>query len=361
VASLLATLLAAASVGNTGPLQWSHAKPSGLPFARSHRFSGMTFTGPWASYTTADTFFPSWGADGRLYSPFMDGTCNGVRAFGAEGPYTELGAAVISGSDPRRLTLRCSSRVDTHPGWDGRYASASLVRGRAWYYGSYLLDRAPATGAPECGNYCRMGPFVGFDVSTDGGASWRRTRHTAADPLFRALGALHAVDLGRDGGSRRDAYLVGHGGPRANWLAGDDLYLVRFRPSPGTVDDRRSYVVRRLLHAPGHLGSASITYDAPLRTYLLWVTTPEHRPDTSGPLDTMLLESRHLRGPWRLVQYLRGFGPQAYFATTPSRFISRDGRTLWLSYSANYQPGSPPGDPPGSAYAWVLRELRLNR
>jgi hypothetical protein len=134
---------------------------------------------------------------------------------------------------------------------------------------------------------------------------------------------------------------------------------VRLRPSQRTVDDRGSYAVRRLLHAPGWLGSPSITYDAPLQTYLMWITRPQRPPDTTGPLDTMLLESRRISGPWRLVQYLKGFGPQAYFATTPSRFISRDGRTLWLSYSANYQPGLPPGDPPGSSYAWVLRKLRL--
>jgi hypothetical protein len=262
-----------------------------------------------------------------------------------------------------------------------------LVRGRSWYYGSYLLDRAPAAGAPECGNYCRLGPFVGFDVSRDGGRTWRRTRHTASRPLFPAaaddgvrLGALHAVDLGRDAPARRGrfSYLVGHGGNGANWLAGGDVYLARFRPSPSTVDDARSYtffagrhrgkarwvhqqaLMHPLLHAPGHLGSAAITYDAPLRTYLLWITTPTRPPDTSGPLDTMLLESQAVTGPWRLVEYLRAFGPQAYFANVPSRFISRDGRRMWLSYSANYQPGLPAGDPPGSRYAWVLREMRLD-
>jgi hypothetical protein len=59
------------------------------------------------------------------------------------------------------------------------------------------------------------------------------------------------------------------------------------------------------------------------------------------------------------------FGPQAYFVNIPSRFISPDGKTLWLCYSANftndtsynttYEP-----DPVGSAYAMCLQEIRLD-
>ena len=57
---------------------------------------------------------------------------------------------------------------------------------------------------------------------------------------------------------------------------------------------------------------------------------------TVGPMDTYVLESLSLTGPWKLVTYMPSFGPQAYFVNLPSKFISSDGRTGWLCYSANY-------------------------
>ena len=36
---------------------------------------------------------------------------------------------------------------------------------------------------------------------------------------------------------------------------------------------------------------------------------------------------------------MKDFGEQAYFVNFPSKFISSDGRTLWLCYSANFAPG----------------------
>lgn len=65
--------------------------------------------------------------------------------------------------------------------------------------------------------------------------------------------------------------------------------------------------------------------------------------------------------PWRLVHYLRHFGKQAYFVNIPSRFISADGRTAWLCYSANFNHRRDPTfvDPPGSRYAMCLQEIQL--
>jgi hypothetical protein len=61
------------------------------------------------------------------------------------------------------------------------------------------------------------------------------------------------------------------------------------------------------------------------------------------------------------VQYLRHFGKMAYFVNIPSKFISADGRTLWLCYSANwrYQGKKEWINPPGSQYSMCLQELKL--
>jgi hypothetical protein len=64
-----------------------------------------------------------------------------------------------------------------------------------------------------------------------------------------------------------------------------------------------------------------------------------------------------------MVAYLKDFGEQGYFVNFPSKFISADGRTLWLSYSANFTNGylntrfKP--SPDGSRYAMCLQEVRL--
>ena len=57
------------------------------------------------------------------------------------------------------------------------------------------------------------------------------------------------------------------------------------------------------------------------------------------------------------------FGQQAYFVNIPSKFISADGRTLWLCYSANFAAGWGKADiqsrPEGSKYALCLQEVKL--
>ena len=57
------------------------------------------------------------------------------------------------------------------------------------------------------------------------------------------------------------------------------------------------------------------------------------------------------------------FGRQGYFLCFPSKFISADGRTAWLSYSANFHKSyfgnRTAAEPLGSRYAWTLQEVKL--
>jgi hypothetical protein len=401
VVAFAAAAPAPAPAADSGPQRWPDAVPAGSPFEESAKFSGTTFTGRHTRYTVSDTYYPSWAADGKLYTGFMDGACNQAFSYGGgfgNSPYdnlTGMGTAVISGDDPLSLSFQCGMLVEDRTGYDGRYHSATLFKDGVWYYGSYLLDHAPQPGAKPCNNYCTLGPFVGWNISRDGGLSF--TKAPAAKPLFGEttddgrrvkLGALHVVDFGQEMEHSPDGklYLVGHGASsptsQNTWVNGDEVYLVRTTPSPETINDARSYEyfagrdaegraiwsrrfedIRPLLSWPGRLGSATITYDAPLKTYLMWVTTPTDGVNTTGRYDSMLLEADAIGGPWRMVHYLPRFGPQAYFLTSPSKFISDDGRKLWVTYSANYNnTEDPPGteDPAGSGYAWVLRELTLD-
>jgi hypothetical protein len=83
------------------------------------------------------------------------------------------------------------------------------------------------------------------------------------------------------------------------------------------------------------MGCANITYDAPLKKYLMCVTDGRI---TVSYFNTYILESDRVTGPWKLVSYFADFGEQGYFVNIPSKFISADGRTLWLCYSANFSP-----------------------
>ena len=98
-----------------------------------------------------------------------------------------------------------------------------------------------------------------------------------------------------------------------------------------------------------------MSYVAPLKKYLMFCTDGWPTIET---FDTFVLKSDNVTGPWRLVSYMEKFGEQAYFVNLPTKFISPDGRTAWLSYSANF---TDMGfgthwieNPPGSNYSWCL-------
>ena len=81
------------------------------------------------------------------------------------------------------------------------------------------------------------------------------------------------------------------------------------------------------------MGCVTMTYNAPLKKYLMCVTDGM---TTGCRFNTYILESDKITGPFKMVQYLRHFGEQGYFVNFPSKFISADGKTLWLSYSGNF-------------------------
>ncbi len=80
-------------------------------------------------------------------------------------------------------------------------------------------------------------------------------------------------------------------------------------------------------------------------------------------MNSYILEADQLTGPWRLVVYMKDFGEQGYFLNLPSKFISPDGKTLWLCYSTNFAPNwngmALKVNPPGGRYGLCLFELKL--
>jgi hypothetical protein len=397
--------------------RWPSSAPPDCPFEPSQAIRGLAFTGRHAEYTNADTWYLSWAEDDDCYSPWTDGNvhipiegpnwwlthtaeCSSDRRNTAnadrEGK-SGTGQAKVVGSDPLNLRIEPLGINYAAPGpYDGRYPCGSLVYNGVWYYGTYCLDESGRTD--EAGrklNWDILGPFVGFRISHDYGKTWLDTPNTPDRPIFGEtgknggkvkIGAPHFVDFGKNLRHSPDgkAYLVGHGGARPDatvaWIKGDQAYLARVLPSPETMNNGSAYEffgghdeqgvpiwvqdfahIQPLIEWNGRVGHTTMTYIAPLKKYLLCVTDGG---TTISTFDTYILESDHVTGPWKLVTFLERFGQQGYFVNSPSKFISADGKTLWLCFSANftnhYLGTDWESNPPGSRYALCLQEVVLD-
>jgi len=179
------------------------------------------------------------------------------------------------------------------------------------------------------------------------------------------------------------AFAEADGQPFANgnlsWVSADQVYLARVSPSPETINDLSAYEffaghnadgeaiwtddfekIQPLIEWNNHMGCVTATWVPGINRYLMCVTDGW---PTVAKMTSYILEADHITGPWRMVAYLKDFGEQAYFLNFPSKFISEDGRTLWLAYSANFSPGWNGVDlkinPPGGRYGLSLHELKL--
>jgi hypothetical protein len=397
------------------PFRWPSKTPEGCPFAPSDQFAGVEFTGRYRNYSNADTWYPTWAEDGNLYSPWTDGylldngdkyvhfvrdgefakpedpkfprdcyPCNSVNNEGAGRPKAATAQAKIVGDDPLNLrVVNLPPRIEADPApYIGRYPCGSLCHNGVWYFGTYSIW-GPAG----------LGPFVGFRHSKDYGTTWVETPCTPTQPLFGEnpakapvkIGAPHFVDFGKNMQHSPDgkAYLVAHGSTRRQapneWQMGDQVFLLRVTPSPATINDPKAYEffagysaggqaqwtrdfeqIKALLTWEGRLGIVTVSYVAPLKKHLMFISRGMSY-ESDAPHDTMILEADDVAGPWKLVEYLAAFGPNAYFVNLPTKFSSLDGRTGWLCYSScwNSKWEFRPGNPPGSHYSMSLHEIRL--
>jgi len=375
---------------------WPSRPPEDCPFEASNAIRGVAFTGRYSNYMSADTWYPTWAGNGSYYSPWTDGSLGEDHCFSGGGEKAHTGQAKIVGDDPMNLEITSlgTLRASALP-YGGRYPCGSLVHDGVWYYGTYGLMNA------DYGlNWPILGPCAGFHVSSDYGETWTKSPHSCkpGDALFPELGRLggpvelgapHFVDFGKNMKHSPDgkAYLVGHGGTepdeedrQANlsWITGDQIYMCRVKPSPESINDESAHEyfaghdavgqptwsddfqnIKPLIEWDNNCGCVTATYNPALDRYLMCITAGW---PTIKTMDTYILESERLTGPWRLVTYMEDLGEQAYFVNFPSPFIGRDGRTAWLCYAANFtdqEHNKWPARPPGSAYAMSLHEVRL--
>ncbi len=403
---------------------WLSNPPKSIPFKPSEQIKAIAFTGKHVEYTNADTWYPSWASDGNMYSPWTDGrigedACTSaslkfrlnmirredvkeeliesiIKSYDSK-RFPATGNAKIVGDDPMDLQV-VNLGIHSAPAdpYGGRYPCGSLVHNGIWYYGTYCLDtsdegRGPS---PALTTWDTLGPFVGFRISKDFGKTWIETQHTPEESLFKEsgkkgakvkIGTPHFVDFGKNMEYSPDgkAYLVGHGAVRSDahsgWIVGDQIYLVRVTPSINSINNMSKYEffagnnekeepiwskefknIKPLIEWDNHCGCVTMTYNAPLKKYLMCVADAYPQ---NGPYNTYILEADKINGPWKLVVFMEKFGGQGYFVNIPSKFISSDGKSAWLCYSANWTRGLEPikweTKPIGSGYGMCLQEIKF--
>lgn len=405
--------------------EWKSVAPEDCPFEKSAAFTGVYFTGRHSDYHCGDTWYPCWASDGNLYSPWTDGVTDGVGSNSSSGEKATTGQASMIGDDPLRLEIHNTAppkEASSLP-YKGRYPAGSLVYDGIWYYGTYCLGPDPQYDHMGFKwNWPNLGPMPGFHISRDYGKTWEPSPLTPEKPLFPEpreflgpvkMGAPHFVDFGKNMEHSPDghAYLLGMGAeeddpkPRPcitpgkpgeafqpaegcpggyahanlSWITADQVYLARVKPSPETINDIQAWEfftghdaggkavwttrfadINPLIEWNNHMGCVTATYVPGLKKYLMCITDGW---PTVAKMTSYLLESDAITGPWRMVSYLKDFGEQGYFLNFPSKFISPDGRTLWLCYSANFSPGwngvQLDVNPPGGRYGLCLHEIRL--
>jgi len=392
------------------PFTWSSAVPDDCPFPQSGSYSKIEFLGVKSGFHFADTFYPTWAENDIMYSPYTDGPCwrlDGAWDNSNSQSYnmnpTTTGQAAIEGDDPLTLVAYSlgTEKASALP-YEGRYPCGSLHYNGIWYYGTYCLG--PGGNTPYGDlivNWPWMGPFVGFRISEDNGLRWKDCPHTPQKPLFGEtgingypvkIGSPHFVDFGKNMQYSPDgkAYMVAHGAdindpkPRFwndSWITGDQIYLLRVIPSIENMNDASKWEfyagkdtqgkavwtndfaqIKPLLEWNNNMGCVTVSYNAPLKKYFMCVTDGGN---TCSKMNTYILESDSLTGEWKIVTYMKDFGEQAYFVNIPTKFISKDGETMWLLYSGNFAPDwngvKINANPPGSHYGLVLQKIRIKK
>ncbi len=396
------------------PYEWANDPPLNHPGEKSKSITGIRFTGRYANYTGADTFYPTWAPDGHLYSAWTDGYiwtkgdfpatdcpfCNppGLRlsadkTVGAHRLYHchsnvppfATGQARIEGDHPLNLEVinlgKMASGRDLYP-------CVMTVADGIFYIGTYEA-------------FAKQGRFSGYRYSrqwnhwaeelTEGwkeSQGWVNTTTPATDfwandTAPRRFNVPHGVVFGQDNQLSPDGkiYLSAHGsiaGGSSDWDKGDAIYLSRVASNPESVSNPGAYefftgrdaagdpIWRQdvtqaapILEWPGHLGSESITYLPQLNKYLLMSARLKEN-EQNLPYNVLSFwEADEITGPYRLVHYLRDWGPQTYFPNIPTKFISPDGKSMWLVVSSNYST-SDKANPFGARYAMSMHEIALD-
>jgi CubicO group peptidase (beta-lactamase class C family) len=283
----------------------------------------------------SDNWPMAWADDDTLYAAYGDG--NGFEPFTPE--KLSMGFAKITGgpSDFKGVNLRSAMGETRGDGPAGKKASGLLcVDGTL-----YLLARNTTNAQ--------------LAWSSDHGVTWT----WAGWRFTESFGCPTFLDCGKDYSQARDDFVYIYS-PDANSAYETADHIVLARAPKSRMRDRVSYEFFSGFDAAGQpqwTGDLAqrqavfthprvcyrprVTYDAPLRRYLLVQPVPDSAlQDTHGRIDTRfqgglaIYDAPEPWGPWTRVFYTENWdvGP-GDSASFPSKWISEDGTTLHLVFS----------------------------
>lgn len=257
-----------------------------------------------------------------------------------------------------------------HAGPIGPYYSSGLVEAGGVFYATQENDW----------NWNANGTFtglMGIAYSRDHGVSW----NTVAKPFPAPLGNLNWVTRGR-GGVYPDGWVYAIATER-EFNAGS-LIVGRSRPNLQDITDpsrwqwltgwRGHGMARRpvfssalaaaipALEWNSHITYPQMVYDAGIHRYLLTFTYSYAAAPPGiwkDGAELVIAEAPNPWGPYAFVAEDADFGPSnGYGASFPIKWISANGRDLWLKWAANFAGCSPHLDCSG-AYGFNYRRLHL--
>lgn len=353
------------------------------PFLPSRQITGAVWTSrryaPPANQV-GDILPTVWSDDGTEYTMIDDGE--------SDQPANEVwkqSLARITGVPPR---IRFSHVGD--PAVPAPHTFGEIRRGAPWggplgpFYSSGLVEADGTLYATQENDWAwgSNGPFTGLAgiaSSRDHGLTWT----SGGKPFPAPLGNLSWVIRGR-GGHYADGWVYALATERE--FNADRIVMGRARPDVGQMVDpaqwqwiaslpsgrraaagtpRYTQVVTgagAILRWPGHITYPQMAYDAPLHRYLLTITYSYAAAPPGiwrSGAELVLLDAPNPWGPFTFVAREPEFGPSnGYGAGFPLSWISRDGRTLWMKWAANFDGCSARLDCSG-AYGFNYRRLRL--
>jgi hypothetical protein len=330
------------------------------PFPRSALIVGAAWTSPGygpPSNQWGDILPTIWADDGDQYT-IMDDGGTGTQA----GQLWKQSVARITGTpprihfthvgDPSSPAPHTYAQINAnHSLWSGPlgpYYSSGLVEADHVFFATQERDWSWGTNGPFAG-------LQGIAYSTNHGQTWSSVGRAFPAPL----GNLSWVIRGR-GGNYVDGWVYAIATERE--FNASRLMMGRSRPDVADMTNPRKwqwvsgFETRQGMPSPvyssslreavpiaqwaSHVTYPQMSYDAPLHQYLLSFTYSYGAAPPSiwrSGSELVVLVAPHPWGPFSFVAREPYFGSSnGYGAGFPISWISRDGRTLWLKWAANF-------------------------
>jgi hypothetical protein len=314
-----------------------------------------------------------WAADDNLYTANGDGT-----AFTGS-TFSDMAVSKISGEPGQLSGTTLATNVGTN--WSGsnytRKPTGMLCTGGAIYLAFQNLNEVTFNDAPA----------ASIAKSVDNGVTWTwdatapmfGTPTNAASANAYKFTTIFFLDYGKDAGNAIDNYVYAYGLDN-NWRDQEAMYLARVpakevqkrtawefyagsddngspawttnitKKQPVLTDERLLYPVMFGIDCPPQdqvIAQGGVTYDAPLKRYLFasWSCSTHELYEAPQPWGPWKHFASNDFGPLRL-KHNRG----QYGTSIPSKFISADGKNLYLQSNVCCD---------GNSYTFSLRKLYL--